>query len=71
MKFSEKVSNGSMNKWLNFGGDPDHRLHGLLFSGVVTTERYGKWLTDSPDDDTGKTCFGGGMHCPSGCSFIC
>jgi len=38
MKFSEKVDNGPMNKWLNFGGDPE---------------------------DTGKTCLGGGMHCPS------
>jgi len=24
MKFSEMVGNGPMNKWLNFGGDPDH-----------------------------------------------
>jgi len=24
MKFSRKVGNGPMNKWLNFGGDPDH-----------------------------------------------
>jgi len=23
MKFSEKTGNGPMNKWLNFGGDPD------------------------------------------------
>ena len=26
MKFSAKVGNGPMNKCLNFGGDPDHRL---------------------------------------------
>ena len=26
MKFSGKVGNGPMNKWLNFGGDLDHRL---------------------------------------------
>ena len=25
MKFSEKVGNGPMNKWLNFDGDPDQR----------------------------------------------
>jgi len=25
MKFSGKVGNGPMNKWLNFRGDPDHR----------------------------------------------
>jgi len=24
MKFSGKVGNGPMNKWLNFGGDSDH-----------------------------------------------
>ena len=26
--------------------------------------------TDSPDGDTGKTCLGGGMHCPSASSFL-
>jgi len=26
VKFSGKVGNGPMNKSLNFGGDPDHRL---------------------------------------------
>jgi len=26
MKFSRKVGKGPMNKRLNFGGDPDHRL---------------------------------------------
>jgi len=26
MQFSGKVGNGPVNKWLNFGGDPDHRL---------------------------------------------
>jgi len=46
MKFSGKVGNGPMNKRLNFGGDPDHRLDTGLFSGFVTPERYGKWLTD-------------------------
>jgi len=24
MKFSVKVGNGSVNRWLNFGGDLDH-----------------------------------------------
>jgi len=33
MKFSEKVGNGSLNKRLNFGDDPDHRLDtGIFFS---------------------------------------
>ena len=32
MKFSENVGNRQMNKWLNFGGDRDHRLDtGIVF----------------------------------------
>jgi len=32
MKFSEKVDDETMNNWLNFGGDPDHRLDtGIVF----------------------------------------
>jgi len=32
MKFSGKVCNGPVNKLLNFGGDPDHRLDiGIVF----------------------------------------
>jgi len=32
MKFSGKVGNWSANKWVNFGGDPDHRLDtGIVF----------------------------------------
>jgi len=32
MKFSGKVGNGPVNKSLNFGGDPDHRLDtGIVF----------------------------------------
>jgi len=26
--------------------------------------------TDTPDGVTGKTCLGGGMHCPSASSFL-
>jgi len=45
MEFSGKVDNGPVNKRLNFGGDPDHRLDtGIVFvSGFVTIGRYGKW----------------------------
>jgi len=46
MKLSWKVGNGPVNKWLNFGGDPDHRLDTGLISAFVTIGRYGKWLTD-------------------------
>jgi len=32
MKFSRKVGNAPMNKWLNFSGDPDHHLDtGIVF----------------------------------------
>jgi len=32
MKLSEKVGNGPVNKWLNFGGDPGHCLDtGIVF----------------------------------------
>jgi len=50
MKFSGKVGNGPMNKLLNFGGDqdPDTNPDPDL----------------DPYRDTGKTCLGGGMHCP-------
>jgi len=32
-----------VNKLLNFGSDPDRRLHSGLFSGLITIGRYGKW----------------------------
>jgi len=32
MKFSMNIGNGPMNKWLKFGGDPDHCLDkGIVF----------------------------------------
>jgi len=46
MKFSGKVSNGPVNKWLHFGGDLDHCLVQGLFSGFVTIGRYRKWLAN-------------------------
>jgi len=50
MKFSGKVGNGPLNKWLTFGGNPD---------------------TDpDPDRDSGETCLGGGMRCPSASSVF-
>jgi len=27
--------------------------------------------TDPPDGGSGKTCLGGGMHCPNASSFMC
>jgi len=53
MKCPQKVGNGPVNKWLNFADDPDHG----------SGPGYGY-----PDRDTGKTCLGGGMKCPSASS---
>ena len=55
MKFSGKVGNWRKTNKINFGGDPDHG------SG------YGSGYAPDPDlyHDTGKTCLGGGMHCPT------
>jgi len=73
IKFSGKIGNGPMNKWLNFGGDLDHRLD----TGIVLPIRHYCEIrkvanghksvdhTDLLDSGTGKTCPGGGMHCPS------
>ena len=78
MKFSEKVGNGPVNKRLNFGGDPFHRLDIRLAFRIhhywdireVVNGHKSAARTDSPDGGTGKTCLGGGMHCPSASSFI-
>jgi len=78
MKFSGKVGNGLVNKRLNFGGDPYRRLdRGIVFRirhyweirKVVNGHQSA--AHDSPDGGTGKTCLGGGMHCPSAFSFKC
>jgi len=67
-----------MNKRLNFGGDPDHRLDtGIIFRirhyweirKVVNGHKFAAH-TASPDDDIGRTCLGGGMHCPSASSYL-
>jgi len=76
MKFSGKVGNGPLNKLLNFGGDPDHRLDtGIVFrirhyweKRKVVHGHKSAADTDSPDGGTGKSCLGGGMHCPSASS---
>jgi len=76
MKFSGKVGNGPVNKWLNVGGDPDHRLDtGIVYRirhyweiRKVVNEHKSAAHTDSPDG-TSNTCLGGGMHCPSASSL--
>jgi len=78
MKFLAKVGNGSIHKWLNFGDDPDHRVDtGMVFricpyweiQTVVYGHKYAAHI-DSPEGGTGKTCLGGGMHCPGASSFM-
>jgi len=77
MKFSEKFDNAAMNKWLNFGVDPNQRLDtGTVFRirrhcweiRKVVNQHESAAHTDSPDGGTGKTYFGGGMHRPSASS---
>jgi len=68
-----------MNKWLNFGGDPDYRLDtGIVFSirhyweceiRKMVNGHKSAAHADSPDGGTGKMCLGGGMHCPSASSY--
>jgi len=68
-----------MNKWLNFGVCPDHRLDTGIISRIrlycyvrkVVNGHKSAADTDSPDGVTGKTCFGGGMHRRSACSYNC
>jgi len=62
-----------VNKRLNFDGDPDHHLDtGIIFRirhyraiQKVVNGHKSAAHTDSADGGTGKTCLGGGMHCPS------
>jgi len=79
MKFSGKVGNGPMQKGLNFGGNPDHCLDTRIVFRIrpyweiqkVVNGHKSAGHTDSPYGGTGKTCLGGGMHCPSGSSYHC
>jgi len=54
MKLSGKVGNGPVNKWLNFGGDPDQGF------------RYGSGYESGY---VSRHCLSGGMHCPNASSF--
>jgi len=63
---------------LNFGGDLDHRQDtGIVFRirhyweiRKVVNGQKSATHTDSSDGSTGKTCLGGGMHCPSASIFF-
>ena len=77
MKFSGKVGTGPMNKWLNFGGDPDHRLDTRIVFRIRQYWEIRKVInghkspahTDSPNGGTGKRYLGGGIHCPDASSL--
>jgi len=80
MKFSGKVCNGPRKKELNFGSDSGHRLDtGIVFlfrirhyceMRKVVNGYKSATHTNSLDGGTGKTCLGGGMHCPSASSYL-
>jgi len=63
MKFSGKVSNGPVSKWLNFGGNLDHHLDtGIVFwichyweiwKVVINGQHKSAGHTDSPDGGSG------------------
>jgi len=67
-----------MKNWLNFGGDPCHRLDAWIVFWIrhyweireVVNGHKSAAHTDSPDGGAGKTCLGGGMHWPSASSFF-
>jgi len=56
--FAQKVSTNLHDIFREVGNGPRNKL--LNFSGDPV-----------PDRDTGKTCLGRGMHCPSASSCIC
>ena len=73
MKFSVKVGNGPVNKMIKFrlATVTVFRIDHYWEIGKVVNGHKSGAHTDSPDGGTGKTCFGGGMHCPSASSFEC
>jgi len=77
--FQAKLAMGKWTKWLDFSGDPDYRLNtGIVFRirhyweiWKVVNGHKSAAHNDAPDGGTGKTCLGGGMHCPSASSLNC
>jgi len=73
VKFSAKVDNEPANSWLNFGGDPDHRLD----TGIVFRIRYHYEIGNAGlrcnYDVITSLALGGGMHCSSASSlcYVC
>jgi len=62
-----------MNTRLNYGGDPDHRLNTRIVFRIRHYWEIRKVVNGyslMPDGGTGKTCLGGGLHCPSASSYF-
>jgi len=72
MKFSVKVGNGPVNKMIKFrlATVTVFRIDHYWEIGKVVNGHKSGAHTDSPDGGTGKTCFGGGMHCVSASSCL-
>ena len=74
--FQGRLANWPVNKWLNFGGDPDHSLDtGIVYRirhyweiRKVVNRHKSAAHTDSPDGGIGMH-IGGGMHCPSASNY--
>jgi len=56
MKFSGKVGNGPINKRLNFGGDPGHRLDTVI---VFRTRHYWEIRKVVSTDCAARRCIAG------------
>jgi len=61
MKFSGKVGNGPLNNWLNFGGDPDHRLN----TGIVFRIHHYWEIAKAVSTDCAERCCSA-RHTPAG-----
>jgi len=64
---SRQLTDNDVVGWAGYGPrylDQDGRSKFWWRMAIRITDR-------APDCDTGKTCLGGGMHCPSGSSFCC
>ena len=59
-----------MNSWLNFGGDPDHRLDTEIVFQIRYHYEIGKGGLRCNYDVITSLILGGGMHCPSASSLI-
>jgi len=74
MKFSGKVGNGLVNKWLNFGDNPDHYLDTGIFFRICHYWEIRKVVNGHSfilirQMAALVTCLGGGLHCSCASSY--